>query len=113
MMLPNEPVSSMLHSRDPGPNKWLCPTNSSRDDGRSRSANGAADCRFDGPVFARLAETFWVKDKLSVLRFLEELEKSVPELPGVLEGVRFDASEGGLEVRLKIGARLLWGSCFR
>jgi len=103
IMLPIEPVSNIFFIKDPGPNRWLCPINSSKDVGRSRSANGAADCRFGAPIFPRFTGA---ENRHSGLRFREELGESVLEPPGAASSTRVDVSG----VSAKIGAK---DSCLR
>ena len=50
MMLPTTPFSVSAERKEPGPVRWICPTNSSSVLGRSRSAKGDAACRRDPKV---------------------------------------------------------------
>lgn len=109
-MLPIALLSRIFLIKDPAPNKWLCPTNSSRDEGRSRSANGAAACKFDRPDFIRFVDTFW---EPSTFR-LETVDELISETPDVANSDRLVGTfVGTLEVWLKIGANLLFLSCSR
>ena len=75
-MLPVEPISNILFSKEPGFKICCCPTNSSRLDGLNLSASGAADCKLARtvPVLPRFRGASLVDGVKSIFLFFIEFD---------------------------------------